>query len=938
MADRNDSQLLARSLLAPGFVVAQKFGIGPDFKVMTGAIKAFSLPDSPDRPLVRMRGSSTIFDLQNDCMMLSALHSMQDVDPNMTLFLNHSYNLPDDVFAKLHHLPEIAVDGSIADLWLTAEVILRNPPAERTYQMIVQDQVRMGCSIGCVVLEWSFADPDDEWNSPILIHKVQTLEFSVVGIPANQRSWVECGIEGLFGRALVQGQGDEALRLAAAYKSLYPKKYSSVVREVTSAGLKKDLTRVPMRSTSPNRVFYDYPDDTFKLTNGLNRIKSLTRKETDDLFAFPAMKVPLALSNDPEDTEPEGEHGWTVYQKAATGKTSWPLLDNATEWTGSKAEQDIFAWAGGDAFSPAKAKQGFLYCASENQDTRSAYKCPFCYQKGDGLAIVPKGVQACANVLSGGRGGLSGVSDADITSMKTKVKTLYNRINKEQGTDWTVPWESKDEKEDSVGANVTDKQHKEIADSDNAGALNRQDLGEVSAGEVSVREDGTHEACTGTHSHTHKAMGSQGGDEHHSHSHSHEGDANHSHKHAEKSGEETLDKQASVPGGSDTTAEPATEPLTSEPTQHTNDEEAAPGSSSEDGTAQPVTTETPAVPGSSNDTEAILRALDEEAPVLEAKITIWNDLAKSMGLPEYSWNAVKNYLTRARRGEAVDTTQLWDTSSSALTVKEGRTISSNTANVLQGIHDACMSLYPGVCKDYQGNDEAENQGDDHDGDANDTPGTKSVQGEIARTPLLLSVDQDRIKQAVQEVVTEYMKGLTSMIQNAFTGLMDHMVSNLGVLHEKQKGVEAGILKTKGEMLALTEQTARLAKMPMGRPTQITRSVDASGAATGYAATYQDMVNAGQQGSVAPNQAKKLADLEALTNIVAKQMPPRNGIAPTMQYRQWPAGVGAPVDAAEGVTRPPLTPQQSIYMVPSEWDAYNNGETASVPLIDDPFEQ
>lgn len=179
----NYSQLQQRSLLSPGFVLAQKFGIGPDFQVMTGAMKAFSVPSDPERPLVRMRGSSTIFDLQNDCMMLSALHSMQDVPPDLTTWRNHEYLVPDDIFGKLYQMPEIQIDGSIADLWLTSEVAMSVQKSADTYNLIVKDKIRLGCSVGCIILEWSFADPDDEWNSPILIHKVQVLEWSVCGIP-----------------------------------------------------------------------------------------------------------------------------------------------------------------------------------------------------------------------------------------------------------------------------------------------------------------------------------------------------------------------------------------------------------------------------------------------------------------------------------------------------------------------------------------------------------------------------------------------------------------------------------------------------------------------------------------------------------------------------------------------------------------------------------
>lgn len=60
------------------------------------------------------------------------------------------------------------------------------------------------------------------------------------------------------------------------------------------------------------------------------------------------------------------------------------------------------------------------------------------------------------------------------------------------------------------------------------------------AASVAVRADGSHDAFTGTHSHSHPAFGSQGGDENHSHEHAHDGDANHDHAHSENAAPATV--------------------------------------------------------------------------------------------------------------------------------------------------------------------------------------------------------------------------------------------------------------------------------------------------------------------------------------------------------------------------------------------------------------
>lgn len=66
-------------------------------------------------------------------------------------------------------------------------------------------------------------------------------------------------------------------------------------------------------------------------------------------------------------------------------------------------------------------------------------------------------------------------------------------------------------------------------ESGKAQAMARQIKG--TGGAITVSDSGTHAAYTGTHSHTHKAMGAQGDDAMHDHEHTHDGDAKHGHSH-----------------------------------------------------------------------------------------------------------------------------------------------------------------------------------------------------------------------------------------------------------------------------------------------------------------------------------------------------------------------------------------------------------------------
>ena len=71
-----------------------------DFKIYTNALKAFET-DNGDR-YVTGTTSSTIRDLHGDEMTLAALKSMEaTAKQNMTIWLNHEYQVPDDLFGSV---------------------------------------------------------------------------------------------------------------------------------------------------------------------------------------------------------------------------------------------------------------------------------------------------------------------------------------------------------------------------------------------------------------------------------------------------------------------------------------------------------------------------------------------------------------------------------------------------------------------------------------------------------------------------------------------------------------------------------------------------------------------------------------------------------------------------------------------------------------------
>ncbi|OLE94888.1 MAG: hypothetical protein AUI84_07050 [Delftia sp. 13_1_40CM_3_66_6] len=229
--------------------------------------------------VVRMIGSSTERDLQGDTMALSALTDMAQVDPGMSIWLNHRYSLPESLFGSLLEKPELRLQGGIADLHIVSDVTPSNPDAIKTYGYIKEGR-RMGCSIGCIILEYEIDEENDDgrsWWPPLIILHVLPLEWSVVGIPANQRSWVENAIRGLFERSLTQGKGDEALKLAPAMRGLYPRAFTEKLKDVNDQSLLKDLEKIKPRAMPDQRIEWEAPRKVFTL----NRMQKGAWASTD---------------------------------------------------------------------------------------------------------------------------------------------------------------------------------------------------------------------------------------------------------------------------------------------------------------------------------------------------------------------------------------------------------------------------------------------------------------------------------------------------------------------------------------------------------------------------------------------------------------------------------------------------------------------------------
>ena len=179
---------------------------------------------------MRLHGiaSSTTRDLHGDVMTESALQDMENsANRNLTIFLNHDYTVPEDVGGSVERAIRRTRDVDHAgnpniDLELDIVMDDTNPRAVQTWNSI-QNGTKLGLSIGANLPEGGYKRNKD---GTYVIEHCDLMETSIVGLPANPRSWVEYAVKALNDshrvRQLIkadtivtQPNGDEAVLLGA---------------------------------------------------------------------------------------------------------------------------------------------------------------------------------------------------------------------------------------------------------------------------------------------------------------------------------------------------------------------------------------------------------------------------------------------------------------------------------------------------------------------------------------------------------------------------------------------------------------------------------------------------------------------------------------------------------------------------------------------------
>jgi len=151
------------------------------FQIFSGALKAITTEDGSES--IRTTASSNVVDHAGHQITQRAIDQMAASAIGKTIFLNHSYNVPEDVFGYVTDAKAVQ-RSDIWDLDLDVSVETDNPRAVATTRS-VRRGVQLGTSIGVLV--------KDAWKNKeghLVIDDVTMLEASIVGIPSNPRSWV----------------------------------------------------------------------------------------------------------------------------------------------------------------------------------------------------------------------------------------------------------------------------------------------------------------------------------------------------------------------------------------------------------------------------------------------------------------------------------------------------------------------------------------------------------------------------------------------------------------------------------------------------------------------------------------------------------------------------------------------------------------------------
>lgn len=286
-------------------------------------------------PVISGTTSSTDVDMYNSRMTKKAISSMlRDCKTHLTTFLNHDYQVPESILGSIISAKSVSRVGEdnvkYTDLDIISSVVAEdvNPRAMRCWKAL-RGGVKLGWSIGALVIEWEWqeldgskidVDTDDPWamyfppteEAVLAIKDVLLLESSVVGMPANRRSWASDAARSI-------------LLLSGKYKLnnkgiLIPKKDEEMSGvKARAAGRKPTTEPVVIATNSANGVISTDIYSDLPKVEGLDYgpITSITEEEYEEVVI--------------ENSVPETTAEVVVREREDVTFDPWEMVDRAID-------------------------------------------------------------------------------------------------------------------------------------------------------------------------------------------------------------------------------------------------------------------------------------------------------------------------------------------------------------------------------------------------------------------------------------------------------------------------------------------------------------------------------------------------------------------------------------------------------------------------------
>jgi hypothetical protein len=377
------------------------------FNIDAASMKAFKNAETGKRT-VTLDASSDADDLVGDAMSSKALSKMESAAPNTTVFLNHKYTVPEDVFGivrKAKLIKSAAVGnvvnrGEMTVLRFEVDVAESNERAVKTHDLMLEGNSQLGSSVTVLIL-----DKSDRKDGGRVIEDVYYLEVSVVGIPCNRQSWV-----------------------AAASKAL--------------EAIETDTPKTPAPTTKEAPA------------SDLPAAETTTATETEDKPAAAPVSTPNVLSTESEsgralirqsvaDLVEEALENRRAEMAAhnLSGSARLPLAGLDTPWSPSDARKHLQ----GKRTDTQKVekpgfnfKRGHMFFDPDAADKPDGYRLVFADVVDGEQKAVPRAIFALAGLVQKAD---SGISEDDRAVLRGRIESYYTRMAKEFGDDKIVaPW------------------------------------------------------------------------------------------------------------------------------------------------------------------------------------------------------------------------------------------------------------------------------------------------------------------------------------------------------------------------------------------------------------------------------------------------------------------------------------------------------------------